>query len=282
MPTVKTREFKQTSLSGETMQFKAPITVDTCGEFTVNIPEELAESAQAFQKQPGWKGHITVDHARVNWRVQGRVLGEVERFVEEAMKEHLAVEISEELVIRYRHENNTVCARASDGGLHPNGHWAKQNGESDAERSWGWAGNQNILGNNKPRLFGVGVVACVYLKVTYTRPSGSKVKYTHDLPGSHWDQNPMRRLNSFIVQSPGQRGVLNGEILSNGKSPSDGVNEMPYSDAAATFFADLMIAMCRLGEQLDGFVGNQESLLIAIERGTNLLPAPTQAATVAH
>lgn len=273
MPTVKTREFSHTAKSGEKFQFKAPIAVDARGEFSVNLPEELVVSAQAFLKNPAWKGHITLDKARVNWRVQGRVLDEVERFIEDVLAEHLAVEVKKELVIRYRYENNTAGARAADDSLHPDGHWAGKEGERTEDRSWVWVGNQNIHATNRPSLFGVGVVAFVYLKVTYMRPSGSKVEYTNDLPGSHFDRNPMRRLNSFIVDRPDSHRSHRG-FMTNGKSPSDGIHEMPYSDAAATFFADLMLAMLRLGEQMDAFVGDSESLQIAIERGMNLLPAP--------
>lgn len=57
MPTVKTREFKHTTKSGETFQFRAPITVDARGEFPVNIPEELVVSAHAYLKQATWKGN---------------------------------------------------------------------------------------------------------------------------------------------------------------------------------------------------------------------------------
>ncbi len=281
MPTVKTREFKHTAKSGETFQFKESITVDTRGEFSVNIPEELAASAQACLKLPIWKGHVTLDKARVNWRVQGRILEEVERFIQEAIVEHMAVEVTKDLVIRYRYENNATGARAADGTLHPNGHWAAAEGKPADEKTWEWVGNQNISATNRPSLFGVGVVAFVYLKVTYTRPSGSRVEYTDDLPGSHWDRNPMRRLNSFIVNRPESRSFRDG-IMTSGKHPSDGIHEIPYSDAAATFFGDLMLTMLRLGEQLDDFVGNKENLQIAIERGMNLLPPPAQSANVVH
>jgi hypothetical protein len=111
-------------------------------------------------------------------------------------------------------------------------------------------------------------VARVYLKRTFTRPSGSKVTYSKDLPGSHWDKNPMRRLNDFIVNAPSTRG--DSGILTSG----DWLHEMPYTDAGAMFFCDLMLAMLRLGEQLDAFVGDKDSLLLAIERGANLLGAP--------
>lgn len=273
MPTIKTREFKHTAKSGEVMQFKEPITVDGHGEFTVNIPDDLAPSAQALVKQEQWKGHVRVDKARVNWRIQGRILGEVERFVEDAMKEHMAVEVTQELVIRYHYQNNAAGARAADGTLHPNGHWAAPNEHSDV-RSWEWCGNRSIHANNRPELFGVGIVAHVYLKVTYSRQSGSKVQYTDDLPGSHWDLNPMRRLNAFIVQSPERTGVRVGGYMRNGNEPDAGVHEMPYSDAAADFFSDLMVAMIRLGEQLDAFVGDRDRLQIAIERGAGLLTGP--------
>ena len=281
MPTIKTREFKHTAKSGESFQFKAPISVDTHGEFTVNIPDELVSSAQAFMKQPTWKSHVTLDQARVNWRVRGRVLDQVERFIEDVLAEHLAVEVKKELVICYRYENNTAGARADDGTLHPNGHWAGKPGEGADKKSWEWAGNRNIHASNRPNLFGVGVVAFVYLKVTYARPSGSKVEYTTDLPGSHWDRNPMRRLNDFIVERPDSR-ISHRGIMTDSKSPSNGVYEMPYSDAAATFFADLMLAMLRLGERMDAFIGDRQNLEIAIERGLGLLPTPSASASTAH
>lgn len=276
MPTVKTREFKHTGKSGETFAFKEAITVDSKGEFSVNIPEELAGTATALREQPVWKGHVQVGQPRVHWRVQGLVLEQVERFIEEVLKDHLAVDVTEELVIRYRYENNAAGAQAADGTLHPNGHWAQQPGERDSERSWTWAGNSNVHATNRPSLFGVGVVARVYKKITYSRPSGSKIVYSNDLPGSHWDKNPMNRLNDFIVQAPDARNRSSNSagLMTSGKAPSDGLHEMPYSDAAAIFFADLMIAMLRLGAQLDAFVGDREQLQLAIERGATLLPPP--------
>lgn len=281
MTTVKTRDFKHTAKSGETFQFKAPITVDARGMFTVNLPDELVVTAQAYLKQPKWNGHVTLDQARVNWRVQARVLDEVECFIVDVIAEHLAVEVTKELVIRYRYENNTAGARSADGSLHPDGHWAAKEGERTDTKSWEWAGNQNIHATNRPSLFGVGVVAVVYQKVTYKRPSGSRVEYTYDLPGSHWDRNPMRRLNSFIVDRPDTRSAYRG-IMTNGRSPSDEVFEIPYSDAAAIFFSDLMVAMLRLGEQMDAFVGDRNNLQIAIDKGFNLLAAPTQAVNATH
>lgn len=265
MPTVKTREFKKTSLSGEVYQFKAPITVDAKGEFTVVIPEEISDLAKVLAGSSTWCKHVEVDFARVHWRVSGRVLGEVERFVEDVIAEHLAVEVTKELVIRYRYENNAAGAKAQDGSLHPNGRWAAKPGESSEDRSWAWAGNRDIHATNRPQLFGVGVVARVYMKVTYKRPSGSKVEYTDDLPGSHWDQNPMRRLNDFLVQRPDYQSSFTGYMKSSKLS------EMPYSDAAAAFFCDLMLAMLRLGEQLDAFVGDPKALQLAIERGDKLI-----------
>lgn len=275
MPIIKTRHFQHKAKSGDVFEFKAPIKVDSKGEFSVEIPEELATSAQALLKQPIWAGHIKVEQARVHWHIKSRALDSLERFVEAAMAEHMAVVVTKELVIRYRYRNHTAGAKDAQGNIHPNGHWVDKPGSD--QKNWEWAGNQNIHATNRPSLFGVGVVARVYMKVTYTRNGGSKVDYTNDLPGSHWDRNPMRRLNDFIVQAPDERdGFRSGDIMTSGKSPSDNIHEMPYSDEAASFFADLMVAMCRLGEQLDNFVGNRANLELAIERGATLLPAPAK------
>jgi hypothetical protein len=37
----------------------------------------------------------------------------------------------------------------------------------------------------------------------------------------------------------------------------------------------MMLAMARLGEQLDAFVGNQDALKLAIDRGYSLLSGPS-------
>lgn len=262
MPTIKTREFKHTSLSGEVMQFRAPITVDTHGEFTVNIPEELAESARALAARGEWKGQVRLDHARINWRVQARLLDKLESFVEAAIREHLAVEITRELVILYRHENMTAFSRAADGSMHPNGIFSGDGGT--------WAGSRAIHATTAPPMFSVGVNASVQQKITYIRPSGSRVVYENP-PGSHFERNAINRLNGFCVQSLVERRFRD----SDGERLKSGAHEMPYTEQAANFFADMMLAMCRLGEQLDAFVGNRETLLLAIERGTMLLPGPT-------
>jgi hypothetical protein len=270
MPNVKTRTFRKTSKSGEVMEFRAAITIDKDGVFTVNIPEQLAPTALKVLDQPIWKSAgVSVSKAREHWRVQGRMLGSVESFVEAAMDDHLSVEVKHELVIRYRYQNHTTFARAADGSMHPNGHFAEQDGERDGQRSWAWAGNEDLSASNRPLLFRVGVVARVYLKTTYTRPSGSRVVHSNDLPGSHWDRNPMRRLNGFCVHEPD----THSQGFHDPTCDSE-VREIPYSDAAALFFADMMLAMARLGEQLDAFVGNQDALKLAIDRGYSLLPGP--------
>lgn len=271
MPIVNTREFRHVGKAGDSFAFKAPISVDKQGEFSINLPEELLTAALALVRKPLWAGQVVVEKARVNWRAQGRVLTTLERFVEEVLKEHLAVDVTTELVIRYRYENNTAGARGPDGNLHPNGHWADQNVPNPREQPVNWVGNRDIHATNRPNLFGVGVVAQVVRKITYSRPSGTKVDYDLALPGSHFDYNPMRRLNAFIVDAPESRS--RSGVLSSGRMGSSCIHEIPYSDAAALFFCDLMLAMLRLGEQLETFVGDREKLQLAIESGQPLLLA---------
>jgi hypothetical protein len=251
MAKIKTNRIKQRSLSGEVMEFSSEITVASDGVFAATIPEELEPTATALAGAPEWRPHVRVDRARVNHRITGRMLDKIEEFIRAAVIEHLSVEITRERVILYAHTNKTSFSRATDGTIHPNGYFAGEGAQ--------WAGNSGISASNVPRQFSVGLTACVRDKVTYTRPSGSRVVY--DKPegegADHWDQTPLTRLNAFILSGPTGGG---GDT-----------HEMPYSDKAANFFADMLLAMCRLGEQLDQFLGDKDRLSLAIDRGALLL-----------
>lgn len=265
MATLKTTQFKHTNEAGETMEFKAAINVDAEGQFTVNIPDELGKSANVVLRLPIWQTtSISVTRPRVHLRVQGSNLNEVERFILEVMREHTTVAVREELVIRYRYLNHTTGAVGHDGKAHPNAGWV------DKDKEWTWAGNDSIHAMNKPAMFSIGVVARVFKKVTYTRPNSERVEYTNDLPGSHFDLNPMRRLNGFVVHSPDYGCMHSNPLIQSGHSQSERTFELPYSDASADFFSDLMLTMFRLGEQLDNFIGNQDNLKLAIERGAGI------------
>lgn len=281
MPAVKTEQFSLTNKAGETLAFKAAISVDAAGEFTVNLPEELAATAKALAGTDEWKTLVRVSQARVNWRAQSMQLPHLESFVRAVLKDHLTVDTTQELVILYRYTNDTIAARAADGSLHPNGYRAaaasaQALGQEPSLGSYEWAGNPRLSSNTAPALFGVGVVARVYRKLTHARASCKKVEYSSaDLPGSHWDENPMQRLNGFIVRPP-LRQEDGGADLRDSTGP---VREIPYSDQAADFFSNLMLTMAQMGEQLESFVGDKSNLLSAIERtapGNVLLPlAPT-------
>jgi hypothetical protein len=256
MAKIKSLKLKEKALSGEVLEFTSEINVDSAGIFTATIPEELAKTAEALRLAPEWRPHVRVGKARINHRVSGGLLDRIEAFIRAAMHDYLAVTVTRERVILYTHSNMTTFSRAKDGSIHPNGYFAGDGSE--------WAGNTRISASSTPSQFSIGLSACVRDKVTYTRPAGSRVLYEDpsDEGGSYWDINPMRRLNAFILRGPAGAG--------------HDVHEMPYSDRAADFFSDLLLAMCRLGEQLDSFIGDKDQLAIAIERGGRLLAGPNK------
>lgn len=248
MAKIKTQQFSAKGLSGEVLTFGSAISVDSHGLFSATIPEELAQSAKQLANTSDWKTEVRVSKAVANHRVEGSRLDRIESFIRDAMKNHLVVDEKRELVILYRHRNMTTFSRAADGGIHPNGHFAGK----DAE----WAGNPSIHATSLPDIFSIGVNACVREKITYTRPSGSKIVYERP-PGDHFARDAIQRLNGFCVAS------LDGHAT--------GVCQMTYSTKAADFFTDMMLALCRLGEQFDQFVGDKDQLAIAIERGTSMI-----------
>lgn len=54
---------------------------------------------------------------------------------------------------------------------------------------------------------------------------------------------------------------------------------MPYTDEAAQFFYESMMAMCELGRRFKNFFGDEANVLAAIEgRGPSLLTGPSRVA----
>lgn len=255
MAKVKTQHFRHTGKTGEKIEFKSDITVDSDGDFHATIPAELYESAERMlgtdtwdsaKRNSGlWPG-IVPSKAKVNHRIGGKVLENIERFISAAMIEHLACEVTEDLVIIYTHECKTKYVYNDDGEF-------GRNGYAFDGRPYYFGGNDSVAAHQAVSKYSIAVGAKCVKRITYTRPSGVKVVFDRpDFPNNHHrSEHPGEMLNEFIALYP--EGAK--------------CQVIPYSDEAAMFFVNLLTAMCKMSHQLDHFLGNEDNLRLAIARG---------------
>jgi hypothetical protein len=236
--------FCHRSRTDERFEFKAETSVDQSGTFALVVPEALAATAQGLVQQPEWKGKgVHVVRAKVNWRVETTSLDLAKKFIEAAMADFMAVEVTEEMVIVYRQNSQYAAYRdETNGSLYPNGYCVENDGN--------WVGT--LSGTTSAPQFSVGMAARAFRKITYTRPGSTKVVYER-LTQAQEDAHPAADyLNRFVG-------------LNLAPSGKGGHSEMPYSDAAAQFFTQSLLRLCELAQRLEYFFKQPEQLQAAIE-----------------
>lgn len=250
MAKLKSIAFKVRNKTNDEMHVKAEASVDQQGCFSLTIPEELAETAQGLAKHPEWHG-VSVNKAAVHWRVQGVELARLQAFIQAAMTDHMAVEVSEELVIVYVQDSKVACYVDGAGALHPNGEGVAEEGR--------WFGA--LHATNRAGQFSVGLGAQVFRKLTYRRQGSLKVDYerpTSDQRDAHPAAEALNRFSGLTLNP----------------SATSGAKEMPYSDAAAVFFTQGLLQLCALAQRMQAFFGTPEQVQAAIDRHQALLNGP--------
>ena len=109
-PTSTAREDRDERIS-------CPTTVDSNGLFTVTLPEHLVELAKAMTLPAG----VSCDQARVNTRLQGKVLETLKVALTDLLKAAVSPEVTVERIIRYNVESHIAFVEAPDGTIFPNG-----------------------------------------------------------------------------------------------------------------------------------------------------------------
>jgi hypothetical protein len=258
--------FKVKNETGETMEFKSDVSLTIDGTFNVTIPDELVESigARVGNRRAGFDVELSKPATARQWRASGKRLDDVKSFIYAAMKDHLRCEVTTERIIAYGHRLKVSYARAIDGTFHTNGYTAQEAiGKSGAGNGEGYKWGGELNATEHAALYSVGLGARIFDKLTYRRPSGTIVKYQKPADFDPWrGASPGERLNGFI-------GISIDPEYSE---------QMPYTEEAAAFFYDAMMAMCRLADQVGAFLGDKQSLQLAIERRAGLLPAPQNTA----
>lgn len=237
--------------------YKADASVGLDGIFSVELDARLEKSADHLLRDPEFR-NIGTKPTPNGHRVIGKSLDEVRRFIEHCAANELKCEVKTERVIVYGYDIFAHACQASDGSLHPNGHYAGREGK--------WIElATNTFGSEVREHYSVGFAAVVREKTTYTRPTGTVVKYDQPDKVSHFaDTDPMMMLNAFVKVKP---------KLDGGQLPS-GFKEMPYTEEAALFFYQTMMNIVNLASTVRNFFSNAPMLLNAIKTGANLLGGP--------
>lgn len=223
--------------------------VDHRGEFSVVIPEELVEIAETKMPMSG----LGIHGSRGKSRVHCTNLREAEKFLNDCANDFVTVETVKDRVILYGCRLQVSFWINKDGTLLPNG------GMNAADRDGHWWQPKtdkysNLHSRNCVEFYSVGLGAIVFDKVTHKRASGDtlewqRVREDHDSD----DDTPLGRLNGFST------------LAFDPEEHPGTFKEMPYSDKAAEFFYNILIALCQIGKNIDDFFADKKRLQLAID-----------------
>lgn len=144
------------------------------------------------------------------------------------------------------------CYENSDGTLAPCGIFGDRNGQ--------WLGGGHVDATHTPNAYHIGIGARAVLRRTVKDVSGNvrKVSYEQIRPKDHLcsdeiQSDPALLLNSFIMRLPSE--------------PSPDVYEIPYSDAAAQFFYQAIMALIKAGISIQRYLEDPETVKKIIAEG---------------
>jgi hypothetical protein len=121
------------------------------------------------------------------------------------------------------------------------------------------------MGMNKPSVYSIGIGAKVFDKIIYRSPAGGKDRYEYHLvqDDNVKESTYLHKLNSMI----GTSSTVEDHIFTKHLD----AEEMPYTEEAAQFFYDAIIAITAIAMKLDVFFKDKENLQKAIDGRTKLL-----------
>jgi hypothetical protein len=267
MPRVNTNDYKYTDADGHPQVFKAVFEVSASGIFFVNIPDWLADNAEAIVRN----FDTYTFRPKVHLRIEGKRLIDVQNAVSAALREYSKPEVSTELVIRYTVTSRCAAWQMPDGTFAPNGHVASTiasaQGRSTVRGENGcgeWVKFRREI-NATNRIDGgysVMIGAAVYQKVTTVRGSAVNVKYEKCQGSYDASSQPIYLLNSFT------------SFDLNDRARDYTLEEMSYTPEAAMFFYNMLLGITSLAVKMEEFFCSKDKLMSFIASGQNLLSAP--------
>lgn len=252
LPNVK---FKFVSSAGDVLEFVSEVSVDGEGLFGVTAPDELEDTLRGVVKARAQEG-LSAYRAAKNLRIYGPTLQACKDTIIRAGKEFVSCEITTEKVILYNSETSVCYSKTDNGVICPNGY------SPDGAPSQHCG---TLHAANHDRFYRVGFAAVVMDKVTHKSSSNTKIEFKRaaDQGGMHcYPETYHDKLNAFC-------GL-------NIHPPS--MKEIPYTEEAAKFFYEIMIAMCSLADRLTGFIGDDDRVKLAIEAKQTFFALPEKTA----
>ncbi|GIC77115.1 hypothetical protein [Moritella sp. F3] len=269
MPKINTYNFEIKNNAGDKIEFESDLFVDQNGMFAVVFPDEYVLHIRANLL----KG-CRVTKPRKYMRVESKSLDDAIKSIDDGIKSLLETEESHELIIRYKYETQCHYAKHIENGkLYSNcAQGMRDNGQhSDAGgRIVNWVDNGADNRSGRPvEPYTITIQAQVLRKTTYKSRNHERVEYFHT-------SKPYN--DEISCEEKPHLGEF-GEKLNgfNGTRLTLGSEEVSYSEDAAQFFHDAMMAICGLSDRLTGFFSEKSNVMDAIENKTNLLPVlPTK------
>lgn len=237
MPKLPDQYFRVTSKDDETLSFdKVSASVTSDGFFSIRVPAIL-EPSLIHARLPRDTGLHKDAHG---WLVRSSTLEGARKAILVAMENHLVCEVVTDRLILYDIDLTASYATTPAGGIVPTA------ADGDGAQWHTFHTGHSFHCNDQPDMFHCGLVAGVFDRTRYIRRTHTNTKWSPVTVGSHFDHShPANRLNSFIV----------------GMNPSErAYRSMPYTDEAATWFAEALLAICHLTHSLDRFFGDAENL----------------------
>lgn len=236
MPNFKKHKFRV----GHVEEFTEMVKISADGHFYCNVPATI---------------YPLIDRRYKKSRSQSAISCETfERLitvVNEALEKSVEPTVKKENVILYNIESHVSFAEMPNGDITPN---AVPEGAEWTERD-GRYGNQDAT----HRAYGgysLTIGAQAFTKITTSYGDIHNTEYElYYGKGSHLDAKcPASLLNSWCA-------------FNLPEEP----REMPYTDEAATFFHNLMLAIAELSRKIQSFTFEERTLLDIIAKGTKLL-----------
>lgn len=273
--------------AGQKISHKIDVSVDSSGNFSAAIPEELVDTARRIKHQESntpskdckWED-VLIDGYRGKLRIVSKQMSRLESFAKAVAHDHVACEMKEEIVILYGTNIDVAYWKERDGALLPNGGWAKD-AHSIKNKSGAWADGLRDGHLKRGIHYNVGFIARVVRKITFKRSSGDVIMWSYDtgLENHHGaDTSWHAKLNGFTGIN-----VLAGEDYKHYTNSDrtnwdtfhteieDGLKEIPFSEEACKFFHDVMIGLCALADRIGGFFKDKKRVEAAIASGAQVL-----------
>lgn len=266
MPKLTNHVFGITTEDEHSHHFESEIHVSTDGEFSCTVPEYLVDALGSVGASSNKR--LYVERLKVNHRAYAPSKAELLKFVDEAHRQHYKAEVATDLIICYDWFAEVTYWLNPDGTMTANGSMPDAARRNDDGSGGDWADHKlksgvGISATSTTNHYSVGVYAAIHKRTTYTRASGVTIT---------WER--ITQFDSVALLGECGKKLTGLCGLSAPRSP-EYLKQMPYTEEAAGFFYESMMAMCEIGRRFKNFFGDEANVLAAIEgRGPSLLTGP--------